>query len=133
MYASPTIVVTAQDSERLRQIITTHNTPAAERLDMELSRAQIVPQNEVSRDVVTMNSDVVYENVSQHTERTVRIVYPEDANSERGWISVLAPLGSALLGLRVGQEIEWPTPTRVCRYRVIAVPRQPESSGTLEL
>jgi len=60
-------------------------------------------------------------------------VYPKDANADRGWVSVLAPLGSALLGLRVGQEIDWRMPGGVRRVRVLAVPYQPEAAGDLTL
>lgn len=134
MAVSPNIIVTAQDLERLQDLLMSCNsTAAAEQLDTELDRALVVPQREIPGDVVTMNSEVVYEELGSGARRTVRVVYPRDANASRGWVSVLAPIGSALLGLRVGQEIAWSMPAGVRRVRVVAVPYQPEASGDFSL
>jgi regulator of nucleoside diphosphate kinase len=140
MHASPSInvsaqeiTVTTQDLRRLQDLLTIESTSEAEQLDIELARANVVAETEIGRDVVTMNSDVTYEERGTGTRRTVRIVYPRDANAARGWISVLAPLGSALLGLKVGQEIEWRMPSGLRRVRVLAVPYQPEANGDFEL
>lgn len=127
------IIVTAQDLRRLQDLVTLDSTPAAEQLDGELARADVVAQREVDRDVVTMNSDVTYDDLVSGARRTVRVVYPDRADAARGWISVLAPLGSALLGLRVGQEIEWRIPSGMRRVRVRAVPYQPEANGDFDL
>lgn len=106
----PAITVTDLDLERLLPIIDTNDTPAAELLDWELRRAKVVPHGSVDRDLVTMNTDVVYEDLETGERKTVRVVYPKDANVALGHVSVLAPIGSALLGLRVGQTIEWSMP-----------------------
>lgn len=129
----PGIVVTTQDFERLQRVLAMEATPVAERLESELARARLVAPREVQGDVVTMNSDVVYEDTLSHAQRAVRVVYPKDADAKRGWVSVLAPLGSALLGLRVGQEIEWTMPGGIRRVRVVAVPYQPEANGAYSL
>jgi regulator of nucleoside diphosphate kinase len=140
MYASPIsnvstqeITVTTQDLRRLQDLLTIESTSEAEQLDIELARAKVVAGTDIGRDVVTMNSDVTYEERGTGARRTVRIVYPRDAAASRGWISVLAPLGSALLGLKVGQEIEWRMPSGLRRVRVLAVPYQPEANGDFEL
>jgi regulator of nucleoside diphosphate kinase len=133
MQASPNIIVTAKDLRRLQDLVTFTSTPVAEQLDNELARASVVEQNEVDCNVVTMNSDVTYEELVSGVRRTVRIVYPEKADATRAWISVLAPLGSALLGMRVGQEIEWRMPSGMRRVRVLAVPYQPEANGDFDL
>jgi len=130
---APNIIVTAQDLRRLQDLVTLDSTPAAEHLDVELARADVVAQTEIDRNVVTMNSDVTYEELVSGARRTVRVVYPDRADAARGWISVLAPLGSALLGLRVGQEIEWRIPSGMRRVRVLAVPYQPEANGDFDL
>ena len=127
------IVVTAQDFERLQCVLDIEATSAIEQLEAELARAQIVPAREIARDVVTMNSDVVYEDALSGVQRSVRVVYPKDVDASRGWVSVLAPLGSALLGLRVGQTIDWTMPGGKRRLRVISVPYQPESNGSFSL
>lgn len=125
----PPLVLTAADFERLQRLIIGTDSPEAELLDAELERAQVVPPQEVAGDVVTMNSDVVYEDVSSRQQRQVRVVYPEDVDIDRHWVSVLAPLGSALIGMRVGQQIEWRMPRGVRRLRILGVPYQPEASG----
>lgn len=133
MRAMPDIIITTQDFERLQRVVNAANSSAAERLDAELARARLVAQTDIPSDVVTMNSDVVYEDAKSGERRSVRLVYPKDAEADRGWVSVLAPIGSALLGLRQGQEIDWPTPSGNRRLRVVAVPYQPESSGDFTL
>jgi len=133
MSKAPEIIVTTQDFERLQRLVASSDSSAAERLDAELARARVVAQSEVPADVVTMNSKVIYEDRASGEQRAVRVVYPKDAEAARGWVSVLAPIGSALLGLRKGQEIEWPTPRGTRHLRVIAVPYQPESEGNFAL
>lgn len=120
------IILTDTDHQRLLSLVE-HN--ANESLEAELQRATVVPRDAVPADVVTMNSELVYEDIAAATRRTVRLVYPREADAKRGWISVLAPIGSALLGLRVGQEIDWPTPSGTKRVRVVEVRYQPEAAG----
>jgi regulator of nucleoside diphosphate kinase len=127
------LVITAQDLQRLLPILEQDGTPSSELLDWELHRATVVPQQHVPADVVTMNSEVIYEDVATGVRRTVRVVYPKDADPQRGWISVLAPIGSALLGLRVGQGIEWRLPPGPRRIRVVALRYQPEARGDFHL
>jgi regulator of nucleoside diphosphate kinase len=133
MSTAPEIVITSQDLDRLRLLIGVSSSPVAERLDRELARAKIVAQTDVPADVVTMNSDVTFQDLATLVTRTVRLVYPRDADAERGLVSILAPMGSALLGLGVGQTIEWPTPGGVRRVRVIEVLYQPERAGDFHL
>jgi regulator of nucleoside diphosphate kinase len=130
---APPITITDNDLQRLAQLIINYDAEKTEQLDAELARAEVVSQHEIGRDVVTMNSDVVYEDTATGAHRQVRIVYPKDADAERGWISVLAPLGSALLGLRVGQTIDWQVPSRTRHLRVVDVPYQPEANGDYTL
>lgn len=115
------IIITTTDLERLRPLLDLHDSPAAELLDAELHRARIVEPERVPTDVVTMNSEVVYEDCETSATRTVRVVFPKDADADRGRISVLAPIGSALLGLRVGQSITWRVPNGTKRLRVVDV------------
>lgn len=125
------LIITEQDLRRLLPVLDTNDTPQAEQLEGELQRAVIV--KEPPPDVVTMNSEVTYEDLSTGTRRTVRVVYPKDADASRGHISVLAPIGSALLGMRVGHEIEWQLPTGRRRVRVLEIRYQPEAQGDLHL
>ena len=127
------IVITDQDFRRLLPILEQNDTPASELLDGELHRATIVEQRRVSPDVVTMNSEVVYEDFATGARRAVRVVYPNDADASRGRISVLAPIGSALLGLKVGQDIEWQLPTGRRQIFVVEIRYQPEAQGDFHL
>lgn len=127
------IIITDADLQRLLPMLEQNDSPASDALDTELHRAMIVPQDRVPADVVTMNSEVVYEDLETGQRRTVRVVYPKDADARSGRVSVLAPIGSALLGLRVGQTIEWEVPTGTKRIRVVEVRFQPEASGDFDL
>ena len=133
MFVTPDILVTSQDLERLQALITRLPSEAVERLDEELARAKVVAAREIPCDVVTMNSDVEIEDLASGTKRNVRLVYPESVDAKRSWISVLSPLGSALLGLRVNQEFDWVLPQGKRRVRVVSVPYQPEASGDFAL
>jgi len=123
------IIITKTDLQRLLPVLDQHDTPASESLETELHRAIVVDPRAVPADVVTMNSEVVYEDCATFTKRSVRVVYPRDADAARGLVSVLAPIGSALLGLRVNQTIEWPVPNGRKRIRVLEIRYQPEACG----
>lgn len=127
------IIITSTDLQRLLPILDRHDTPAADSLETELHRAVIVDARAVPPDVVTMNSEVVYEDCNTFIKRSVRVVYPKDADARSGRVSVLAPIGSALLGLRVCQSIEWPVPSGRKRIRVVELRYQPEACGDYEL
>ena len=96
-------------------------------LRQELDRAFVVSSALVPADVATMNSQVRYVDETTGERRTVTLVYPQDAGASSGRVSVLAPVGTALLGLSVGQAIEWDFPdgSRRC-LKLEAVLRQPE-------
>ena len=125
---APSLYLTQDDLERLSQLLDAHGGRFP-RLEGELARAAVVPRAEIPRDVVTMNSRVVFENETTGERREITLVYPHEADIDAGKISVLVPVGTALLGLRVGQSIDWELPSGgKHRYRVIDVPYQPESA-----
>ena len=130
----PPIYLTQSDLDRLNDLLEAYAAGAGGRrfelLEGELVRAKVVPSDQIPRDVVTMNSRVVFEDEQTGEQRQVTLVYPNDADIDAGKISILVPVGSALLGLRVGQSIDWTLPSgQKRRYRVIAVPYQPEAEG----
>ncbi|WNG61126.1 nucleoside diphosphate kinase regulator [Archangium gephyra] len=132
------IILTEADLERLHRLVEQHsgghNAGLAGMLEQELDRAQVTNSQEVPPGVVTMHSVVVYEDEETGAHRKVTLCYPWDARSDEGRISVLAPIGSALLGLSVGQSIAWPLPGgRTKTLRVISVLYQPEAAGDLHL
>jgi regulator of nucleoside diphosphate kinase len=123
------IIITDRDRDRLLPVLDQSDSPASELLQTELLRAVIVDVHDVPPDVVTMNSEVVYEDCATGARRAVHVVYPKDADASHGRVSVLAPIGSALLGLRIGQSIDWRVPSGVRRIRVVEVRYQPEAAG----
>lgn len=132
-----TIIITEQDAIRLRPIVQRkpllqnpdyENLP---RLKAELDRASIVMQEDLPNDVVAMNSFVELEDLTDGEILTFQLVYPEHAEISEGRISILAPLGMAMLGYRVGDEIEWPVPAGTARVRIRKVTNpkaQPETA-----
>jgi regulator of nucleoside diphosphate kinase len=118
------IIITDLDLVRLGNLKDATNLPP------ELDRADIVPFRAVPPDVVTMNSRVVFEDETTGEFRIVTIVYPHEADPSEGKISVMAPGGSALLGLSVGQSIEWCFPDgRPRTLRVVELIYQPEAAS----
>jgi regulator of nucleoside diphosphate kinase len=81
-------------------------------------------------DVITMNSTARFA-LNDGSEREITLVYPRDADAGTGKVSVLAPVGSALLGLRVGDSIRWPAPGGDIDLRVLSIRYQPEAAGDL--
>ena len=126
----PQIYLTQVDVDRLLKLIESQPGKRFEQLESELVRATVVPREKIPEDVVTMNSRVVFENETTHERREVTLVYPGSADIDTGKISVLVPVGTALLGLRVGQSIDWELPGgEKQRYRIVQVPFQPEAAG----
>lgn len=104
------ILITERDYLRIRHILSRQNSDDFENLEIEIERARIIAENEIPKDLVRMNSSVKFMILSEEKEMTLTLVYPEEANYSEGKISILAPLGSALIGLRVNQEINWMFP-----------------------
>jgi len=126
----PHIYLTQNDMDRLLALVDAYPGRRFEKLEAELLRANVVPREEIPADVVTMNSRVIFENEATGERREVTLVYPGGADIDAGKISVLVPIGTALLGLRVGQSIEWELPGgEKQRYRIVALPYQPEAAG----
>ena len=135
--ALPRITVSSQDAERITRVLDTLSDlqrRAADGLEAELARAEVRVPALMPDDVVTMNSRVLYEDALSGARSEVVLVYPHDADTTKGHVSILAPVGSALLGLRVGQEIEWPLPGGRRKFiRVLSILYQPQSAGDLHL
>ena len=128
------IFITDQDYHRLMTLVGQEEGPMAEALEEELSRANVIAQAEIPRDVVTMNSKVKFWDASAEQENEITLVYPQDANLTEGRVSVLAPVGVALLGLSVGQSIDWKMPNgAIKKLKVKAITFQPEAAGQFTL
>ncbi len=132
------IFVTEQDHQKLMQLLEgarqrQHRDLAhVEQLDEELDRAHIVPAVEIPADVVTMNSQVALRDLDTGGEMVLTLVFPHEANVDQQRVSVLAPLGTAVLGYRSGDIIEWQVPGRTRRLQVERVLYQPEAAVNKE-
>jgi regulator of nucleoside diphosphate kinase len=124
MTSHPPIIVASEDRPQLIELVTiAGQMGVAEQLEAELERARVMSLAEVPDDVVVMNSNLECEIVGTGQRRRLQLVYPRHADANAGRVSVLAPLGCALLGLRVGQEIDWEMPGGPRRVRVLSVTR----------
>jgi regulator of nucleoside diphosphate kinase len=106
-HPQPQITVSQEDHRKLLTLAMAgigHSADAADDLLYELERAEVRAHDRIGRDVVRMGSIVRYD-MHGAGEREVRLVYPADADISRGAVSVLTPIGTALLGLRTGQSI----------------------------
>jgi regulator of nucleoside diphosphate kinase len=126
----PQIYLTQNDLDRLLELVEAQAGKSLQKLESELVRAQVVPREKIPGDVVTMNSRVVFKNETTGEQREVTLVYPGRADIDAGRISVAVPVGTALLGMRVGQTIDWELPGgKKQTYRIVKVPFQPEAAG----
>lgn len=104
-----------------------------ENLRGELERARVIAPQEIPGDVITMNSTVTLIDQDTGEEETYTLVYPENADAAQGKVSVLAPIGTAMLGYRVGDVFEWEVPAGKRRLKVEKILYQPEASGDYDL
>jgi len=130
-----TIYITERDWERLERMVSgAGKAPNIAKLRNELDQATVVPSEKIPSDVVTMNSRVSFQELDTGEKSEITLVYPSYADINRRIISILAPVGAALIGLRVGDEIEWPLPSGKTRtYKIISVLFQPEAEGRYDL
>lgn len=103
------------------------------RLEAELDRAEIVDPKHVSADVITMRSKVRLKDLVSGEANTYSLVFPTEADFSEGKISILAPIGTAILGYKLGDTIEWPVPSGLRRLKVDEILYQPEAAGDYEL
>jgi regulator of nucleoside diphosphate kinase len=135
--ALPPITLTDTDQRRLRALLDTRVGVAyraeARRLRDELRRATVVPPESISSEIVTMNSIVIYADVEARQTRRATLVYPW-RGAERLALSVFTPVGTALLGLGVGERIAWRLDDQAVKIlRVLALVYQPEAAGDWHL
>lgn len=124
------ILVTDENFHRLSRVIENHGEARAmDLLEQELARAEIVSSTGIPSDVVTMNTRLQFEEIATNATREIELVYPDDADWQKGRISVVAPVGVALLGLSVGDTFEFAMPAGLRRLRVVSVIFQPEAAA----
>lgn len=132
------IFITEEDFEKLEALLAGvarqggRDRENVVRLAAELERAHVVPADTIPPDVVTMDSEVVLRNLDTAEEMVFTVVFPAKANVEQRRLSVLAPLGAAVLGYRAGDVIEWRVPGGARRLKVEQVLFQPEAARKTE-
>jgi regulator of nucleoside diphosphate kinase len=130
-----TIYVTGPDKARLEDLVDYVSTVwkrdqrYLDALRQELERAEVVAAAEIPPDVITMNSQVRVRDLATGKVTLYTLVFPRDSDFSRNRISILAPIGTALLGLRVGDVVEWKVPAGTRRLKVESVLYQPEAAG----
>ena len=133
------IFITDFDVERLEVLIENANRRSSrdgkylEELEQELTKAEVVTPVGIPPDVITMNSRVCLQDMDSGEDLVYTLVFPGDADVESGKISVLAPIGTAMIGYRSGDRITWPVPGGVKKLKVKKILYQPESAGDFHL
>lgn len=129
------IYLSEQDMDRLQNLIGGRaNNDEIQQLVDELDHAIVLEKEKIPPNIVTMNSKVCFEDVNTGKTSEVTLVYPKAADAAKGLISIFAPIGVALLGLAVGDVVEWPLPGgRTKTLKVLKILYQPEAAGDWNL
>jgi regulator of nucleoside diphosphate kinase len=129
------LYVTETDLKRIRNLLgslksfSKRDIENVRELDAALSQAEIVNSHDIPKDIVTMNSTVTIQDLMTNERTIYTLVYPEKADYKQGRISIIAPIGSALLGCKIGDITEWKIPKGVKRIKIEEIHYQPETAG----
>lgn len=123
MENSPNKVVLSQEDFNLLKDLVTPSASVDNKMSLayELSRAEIVKKDKLPGDRVKINSKVTIEDLLSKAKTTIVIVTPNDADIKQQKVSVLTPIASALIGLKVGDEVEWKMPVGLRKYVILEV------------
>ncbi len=131
---APALLLSRLDCDRIEALLEDPRNADIDTsaLEAELARAQIVEPAQMPADVITMNSTARFRDEASGDEHEMTLVYPAGADGGMDKVSILAPVGSALLGLHVGDSIGWPVPGgRTIKLKVLSIRYQPEAAGEL--
>ena len=134
-----TIYITEYDMKRLSKLIEDSQDSDPQdkgylaELQKELDDAEIVSSGDIPKEVITMNSQVCLIDQDTQKEEMLTLVFPQEANISQGKISVLAPIGTAMLGYRVGEVFRWKVPAGERKLKVKKILYQPEAAGDYHL
>lgn len=135
------IHITAPDRERLRDCIDAlrerlndRDLRLVDRLERELDRASVIEDPvKTPKDVITMRSKVRLRDMETRKDSVYTLVYPTESDPVDNQVSIVAPIGTAMLGYRVGDVIEWDVPKGKRRLKVEEILYQPEAAGDYDL
>ncbi|MCT8335344.1 nucleoside diphosphate kinase regulator [Leptospira sp. 85282-16] len=138
MYRKSKLCITHFDYNRLKQMIsdyTKRNKIDSNIKDLlgEIERAQKVDSHVIPPNFVTMNSVIELKNLNELEFQEFKLVFPEEANTEENKISVLAPIGTAILGYKIGDVIQWKIPSGENQFQITNIKYQPEANGDYHL
>ena len=129
------IYITDSDMERLRGLIKTsrefHTTDETylKELEKELNRGKVVDSKNIPKDIITMNTKVCIKDLDTNKEEVCWLVFPTNADPNQNRISILTPIGTALLGYKTGDIIEWEVPGGIRKLKIKKILYQPEAAG----
>ncbi len=133
------LYVTRRDYQRLTDMLeealarNSRDSAFLKELARELALAEAVEPQDVPADVVTMNSRVILKDVESGEQMDYTLVFPEQANIEQGRLSVVSPIGTAILGYAKGDTLSWQTPGGPRKLQILDIPYQPEAAGDFNL
>lgn len=134
------IIITALDLERLSKLVAEEREFGKAKdaleliaLERELLRAEVVDGTAIPHHVVTMNSKFTVTNLDTGESIDYTLVYPEEADVFEDKLSILAPIGTALLGYGEGDQFQWHVPNGVVKYKIEKILYQPEAAGHFDL
>ena len=128
------INITEEDMQSLRKLLQAMDSSHRDReyledLESELDRAVLVSAKDVPSDTVTMHSRIRVKDLDSGKEMEIQLVFPREADFERGKVSIVAPIGTALIGYRAGDVVEWKVPSGLRRLKIEEILYQPEAAG----
>ena len=133
------IYITDYDMKRLKELIMVarefgnESEKYLKELENELERGKVVNSQDIPNNIITMNSKIRLQDIDNQEEMIYRLVFPNNADANKGKISILAPIGTALLGYKVGDTIEWKVPGGMAKLKVEEILYQPEAAGDYHL
>jgi regulator of nucleoside diphosphate kinase len=133
------IYITENDLVKLKALVRSskisqkRDEKSLQLLEGELNRANVVKHQDIPSDVITMNSEIHLIDMDSQEETIYRLVFPHEADIDKGYVSILAPIGTALIGYKVGDIIEWNVPAGTAKWKVMKITYQPEAAGDLHL
>ena len=129
------ILITSLDHARLSNLLINQRSDGVQgktnlqKLAKELYRAVKVEPEKIPADVVTMNTVIEFTDLDNNISKELKLVYPQNADIRRGYVSVMAPIGTALLGYKKGDIIEWDVPAGKKKFLIREILYQPEANG----
>jgi len=137
--AKKQIYITDSDIKRLSELIKVAREFGKEDeiylrdLEEELNRSKVVESKAIPENIITMNSKIRIRNLDTNEEMIFKLVFPDDADSSQEKISILAPIGTAVIGYKVDDIIEWKIPVGIARLKIEEILYQPEAAGDYHL